>query len=85
MKNSLADLNNHLFAQLERLGDEDITDEDLNKEIQRAEVIKGVATKIIENAQVVLKAEKMRVDLQIEDEDTTKFLTGRKREKLING
>lgn len=85
MKNSLADLNNHLFAQLERLGDEDITDEDLNKEIQRAEAIKGVATKIIENAQVVLKAEKMRVDLQIEDEDTTKFLTGRKSEKLING
>jgi hypothetical protein len=39
MKNKLTDLNNHLFAQLERLSEEDITVENLAKEIQRSECL----------------------------------------------
>ena len=33
-KNKLTDLNNHLFAELERLGDEDLKGEELEKEIR---------------------------------------------------
>ena len=36
MKNTLSDLNNHLFAQLERLGEEDLDEEEIKKEVQRA-------------------------------------------------
>ena len=33
MKNTLGDLNNHLFAQLEKLGDEDLKGDELEAEI----------------------------------------------------
>ena len=41
--NTLSDLNNHLFAQLERLSDEDLTQKELEKETMRAKAINGVA------------------------------------------
>ena len=41
-RNTLMDLNNHLFAELERLGDEDLTQEELEKEIARADAITKV-------------------------------------------
>ncbi len=44
MKNTLTDLNNHLFAQLERLGDEDLDGEKLQQEINRAKAISDIAT-----------------------------------------
>lgn len=60
MKNTLGDLNNHLFAEMERLGDEDLKGEDLKEEIERARAISNVSTKIIENANLVLEAEKFK-------------------------
>lgn len=56
MKNKLTDLNNHLFTQIERLNEEDISMEDLDKEIKRAEAIAKVATKIIESSNISLRA-----------------------------
>ena len=56
MKNKLTDLNNHLFAQLERLGDEDVQGDDLREEIERAEAITTIAKSIIENAELIYKA-----------------------------
>lgn len=56
MKNTLSDLNNHLFACLERLNDENISDEDLKKEIKRANAVSDIASNIVANANVQLQA-----------------------------
>ncbi|WP_461240868.1 hypothetical protein [Paucilactobacillus sp. N302-9] len=56
LQNTLGDLNNHLFAEMERLGDESLTPEQLSDEINRAEAISKVAGNIVQNANTVLKA-----------------------------
>ena len=56
MKNKLADLNNHLFAQLERLGEEGLTPEQIESEGQRTDAIVAVAEQIVRNADLQLKA-----------------------------
>lgn len=55
-RNTLVDLNNHLFAQLERLGDEELKASQLDFEMQRAAAINGVAQQIVSNAALLLKA-----------------------------
>lgn len=55
MKNTLQDLNNHLFEQLERLNDEELTDEELDRELKRAEGMTKIATQIIENGELAFK------------------------------
>lgn len=56
MKNKLSDLNNHLFAQIERLGDEDLDTDQIEKEAKRGEAIVAVADQIIRNADLKFKA-----------------------------
>jgi hypothetical protein len=57
MKNTLGDLNNHLFAQLERLSDEDIKGDKLKEEIERAKALSSIANQVISNGNLVLKAQ----------------------------
>lgn len=58
MKNTLTDLNNYLFEQIERLNDDELDDEQLEKEIKRSEAVQKVARTIIENGQLALSAKK---------------------------
>ena len=60
MKNKLSDLNNHLFAQLERLSDEDLTMEQIDKEVIRGRAINEVAKTVVDNAKLVLEAAKLK-------------------------
>lgn len=46
MKNSLADLNNHLFAQLERMRDESLSAEEIAAEVKRADAIVAIADQV---------------------------------------
>lgn len=62
MKNKLIDLNNHLFEQMERLNDEGLKGEELQEEITRAHAITDVSKQIIENADLVFRAEKIRLE-----------------------
>lgn len=56
MKNKLSDLNNHLFAQLERLGEEGLSPEQIELEGKRAEAIVGIAEQVVRNADLQLRA-----------------------------
>lgn len=76
MKNTLGDLNNHLFAQLERLGDEDLSGEKLAEEINRAKAVTGVASQIISNGSLVLESIKLSDDRMNADTKVPKMLEG---------
>lgn len=76
MKNTLGDLNNHLFAQLERLSDEDVKGEELQVEIMRANAITSVAKEIISNANIVLQAQKLMDNKLNADEKVPRMLKG---------
>lgn len=56
MKNTLGDLNNHLFAQLEKIGDEDLTGEELESEIKRTEAMAKISEQIIKTGELQFKA-----------------------------
>jgi hypothetical protein len=76
MKNTLGDLNNHLFAQLERLSDEDLTGEKLAEEISRAKSVTQVSSQIIANGSLVLEAKKLTEDRMNADTKVPKMLEG---------
>jgi|ERR1041385_2795731 hypothetical protein len=52
MKNKLPDLRNHLFEQLERLSDENISTENLEKEVFRTDAMVSISKQLIEGAKV---------------------------------
>ena len=69
MNTNLESLNNYLFEQLERLNDDETLNSDKNfdRELKRSKAIATIAKNIIDNANVVLEAEKFKVDNRLSD------------------
>lgn len=76
MKNTLGDLNNHLFAQLERLSEEELKGDALKEEIDRAKAINQVASQIISNGSLIIEAKKVVGEGLIQDDKLPKMLEG---------
>lgn len=56
MKNTLMDLNNILFEQLERLNDDSLVDDELEIQLKKTDQIVKVSEKIISNGELAFKA-----------------------------
>lgn len=82
MKNKLLDLNNHLFAEIERLSDEDLSDEELEKEIERAKAITGISNQIGQIAKLQFDAIKLQCEYQGYNNDNLANLIGVTNEKM---
>lgn len=76
MHNKLVDLNNYLFAEMERLNDEELSQEELDCEIGRAKAIAVISNQIIQNGALALKAEKFKEIRLDADSKLPTFLEG---------
>jgi hypothetical protein len=58
MKNTLSDLNDYLFEQIERLQDDSLSEEQLGNELKRSDTITKLAKTIIDNGNLALNVKK---------------------------
>lgn len=72
------DLRDHMFAQLERLEDENITNDQLEIEIKRAKSIKNIADTLIESAKTEIEF------LKISDSKPSHFLLDETKNRIEN-
>ena len=68
IKNKLTDLNDHLFAQLERLNNEDMPEEKMAMEIERSKAVGNIAKNIITNGRLLLDSKKHFDEMGIKTE-----------------
>ena len=74
-RNKLRDLNNYLFAQIERLNDEDLDDASLEREVERSKALSLISSQVINTHNLVLKAAKMIDDGVFVEEDDVDIYT----------
>jgi hypothetical protein len=88
-RNSLYDLNDHLFERLERLTDDDVKGEELLEEIKRTDAVVKISSQILNNANLLLKAkiaaanapDPMKLPAMIEDKKKEVTLSERIKDK----
>ena len=74
--NTLMDLNTKLFEQMDKLSKEDISQEELDKEINRSETMIKLSTVIISNGELALKVAKFKDDMMDATARLPKMLEG---------
>ncbi len=94
MKNNLADLNNHLFAMLEELEDDEL-DQDtqkLEKTLKKARAISSISSQILKVANVQIQAIKTMENCNLLNKDMPALLAikdssteSASRQKLLGG
>ena len=57
-RTTLNDLNEYLFQEMDRLTNEDLSAEELDREIKRSDALQKVAKTIIDNGALALQAKK---------------------------
>lgn len=79
MKNNLSDLNNHLFAMLEELNDDEMTadDEVLERTIKKSKAVCSVSGQILHVASLQLSALKVADNCGYKNEDMPALLENR--------
>ena len=73
-RNKISDLNNHLFAQLEKLNDDQLQGDQLNTEVNRARAMSSLASQIINSTKLTLDAIKMANNGEINPVDVPNLL-----------
>jgi hypothetical protein len=58
MKNKMSDLRNTLFEMVERINDDDLTDDELSEQLQKAKAITGLAKEITATVNLELETAK---------------------------
>lgn len=56
MQNNLSDLSNHLFEQLELLSSDELSNEDLEKEIKKTNAMTSISSQILKVASLQISA-----------------------------
>lgn len=94
MKNNLADLNDHLFAMLEELEDDDLEKDpqQLEKKLKKAMAISSVSSQILKVANVQIQAIKTMENCNLLNKDMPALLAIKDssaetaaRQKLLGG
>lgn len=73
-RNKLTDMHNILMEQLERLNDDDLTDEELQAEIKRSRAMADISAQIVDNARVHIEAAQFQADYNRETPVLPKML-----------
>lgn len=79
MQNSMTDLKNYLFEQIERVNDDSLDDEGLDKAIKRSKAVTETAKTIVEISKTQLDALKYATEelgIETKPEAVTQMLIG---------
>lgn len=78
MKNTLGDLNNYLFAQIEEINDIDneTSTEEAERAFEKARTVSNLASQIIANGKLVLRAKELQILNEDEEKQLPRMLEG---------